>query len=72
MQNQKKKFRPRGLEAKVEDGGFLSKMRKTKEINFFRHFFHEMNSNLYVRDFHKMALMFHKPNSQLELVRPMQ
>ena len=59
----KKIFRPRKLEAKVEDGGFLSKMRKTKEINFFRHFFHEMNSNLYVRDFHKMALMFHKPNS---------
>ena len=56
----KKKFRPRGLEAKVEDGECV---RKTKEINFFRHFFHEMNSNLYVRDFHKMALMFHKPNS---------
>ena len=40
MQNQKKLFRPLGLEAKVEDGGFLFlKMRKTKENIFFPTFF---------------------------------
>ena len=42
----KKKFRPLGLEAKVEDGGFLFlKIRKTTENFFFRHFFHEMIEN---------------------------
>ena len=43
----KKLFRPLGLEAKVEDGGFLFKLKceRQKKIFFFRHFFHEMIEN---------------------------
>ena len=45
MQNQKKIFRPWGLEAKLEEGGFLSKIRKTKENDFVPTFFYEMIQN---------------------------